>query len=305
MIQKERVFTIPRIGIYTEIFKDFFEELGLKVILPPKPTEETIKFGCRNSSDMMCYPYKVTLGNLKDAIDMGANTILMYDTVGQCRFRHYHKLYDLALKQHGYDIDIITARANIIFKLKKCSNRSYLKILRTIYKYYKIIVAKEKQVIIPDKVNIGLIGEIYTCLDDDVNYHIIDKFKKKDVNTYNTSVLKEFFKITIENKIHLNIWDRKYKKKARRYIEDKIGGHGFENICNTYKLIDKNIDGIVHLLPLSCMPESTVEPIINKICKENKIPLLRIPIDETNSEANVNTRLEAFVELIKRKRGLQ
>ena len=52
----------------------------------------------------------------------------------------------------------------------------------------------------------------------------------------------------------------------------------------------------------NCMPETTVESIIDNICQKNKIPLLRLPIDETNSEANVNTRLETFIELVKRRK---
>lgn len=303
-MKKEYIFTIPRIGMYTDILKNLFEELDMKVILPPKTSESTIKFGCRNSSDMMCYPYKVSLGNIKEAIDNGANTIIMYDTAGQCRFRHYHRLYDLALQQNGYDIEIVSIKTDIIIKLKKYSGQSYLKVIKTLYKYYHIVKEKEKQCIMNDKINIGLIGEIYTCLDDDVNYHIIDKLNNLDVNVYNTVTIGEFIKHSIEYKIKINIWDRKYKKMSKKYIDNNIGGHGFENICSTFKLIDKKIDGIVHLMPLSCMPESTVEPILNKICFDNKVPLLRIPIDETNSEANVNTRVEAFVELIKRKRNL-
>ena len=50
------------------------------------------------------------------------------------------------------------------------------------------------------------------------------------------------------------------------------------------------------------MPESTIEPYIDGICKERKIPKLRLHIDETNSPANIETRLETFVELIKWKR---
>ncbi len=78
-----------------------------------------------------------------------------------------------------------------------------------------------------------------------------------------------------------------------------MGGHGYENIYHLLELIEKRIDGILHLLPLTCMPETTVEPFINYICREQNIPLLRIPIDENNSEANLNTRLETFVDLIK------
>ena len=66
-----------------------------------------------------------------------------------------------------------------------------------------------------------------------------------------------------------------------------------------YELVDKNIGGVIHLLPMSCMPETSIEPFVNTICRDSNTPLLRIPIDENTAEANLETRLETFVELIK------
>ena len=51
-----------------------FEDLndGTKILTRSTvASEETIKWGCKHSSDMMCFPYKVTLGNLKEALDKG------------------------------------------------------------------------------------------------------------------------------------------------------------------------------------------------------------------------------------------
>jgi len=50
------------------------------------------------------------------------------------------------------------------------------------------------------------------------------------------------------------------------------------------------------------MPETSIEPFVNKICKDSKTPLLRVPIDESTAENNLETRLETFVELIKMRR---
>jgi len=50
------------------------------------------------------------------------------------------------------------------------------------------------------------------------------------------------------------------------------------------------------------MPETTIEPILDKICVDYNVPLLRLMIDETNSEANFDTRIETFAEMIKRRK---
>jgi predicted nucleotide-binding protein (sugar kinase/HSP70/actin superfamily) len=121
---------------------------------------------------------------------------------------------------------------------------------------------------------------------------------------YSSITLKLFLVHQVEFLLHLNIIDRKYKKISRGYLNGFLGGHAYENIYNTQKLIDDGVDGIVHLAPLSCMPESTIEPFVNDICYKSDIPILRLYIDEANSEANTNTRIEAFVELLEKKREM-
>ena len=86
---------------------------------------------------------------------------------------------------------------------------------------------------------------------------------------------------------------------AEKYFNGTLGGHGKQNIANLLELVDKNIGGVIHLLPMSCMPETSIEPFVNAICRDSNTPLLRIPIDENTAEANLETRLETFVELIK------
>ena len=60
----------------------------------------------------------------------------------------------------------------------------------------------------------------------------------------------------------------------------------------------KDFDGIIHLLPAFCMPEITVRPILEKIHQETKIPFLSLSLDEQVAEAGINTRLEAFVDVV-------
>jgi benzoyl-CoA reductase/2-hydroxyglutaryl-CoA dehydratase subunit BcrC/BadD/HgdB len=51
------------------------------------------------------------------------------------------------------------------------------------------------------------------------------------------------------------------------------------------------------------MPESTAQMMMDLTTKRLRLPLYRFEIDETNSEANINTRLEAFVELLQENKG--
>jgi predicted nucleotide-binding protein (sugar kinase/HSP70/actin superfamily) len=78
-----------------------------------------------------------------------------------------------------------------------------------------------------------------------------------------------------------------------------VGGHGRDAIYEMLKYIKEGFDGVVHLLPAMCMPEVTVRPILEKLHLESGIPFLSISIDEEVAEAGVNTRIEAFVDVVK------
>ena len=305
---KDRIISFPWMGKeYSIMIKQSLENLGLNVQLPPKTTAKTINLGVKNSSEMMCFPYKVTLGNFIESLEDGANTLLMWDSRGQCRLRHYHKIQEFTLRNLGFDNFEMygVCGMNIVPTLKKLSGKSRLEILLELYhrfpKRLKEYDAKKTHWS-KDKLNIGIIGEIFSCCDESINYGIESKIKSYGANPLNTVTLTSFIGDNLFGKKFIPfIKDdkAKYKKEANKYLNGKLGGHGYENIYHLLELIEKRIDGILHLLPLTCMPETTVEPFINYICREQNIPLLRIPIDENNSEANLNTRLETFVDLIK------
>ncbi len=306
----DRVVTFPSMGReYSLAIKNTLQSLGLRVIPPPDVTDKTIKIGVRHSADMMCFPYKTTLGNFVEALEMGANTLLMYNSCGQCRLKHYYKLHDMELKRMGYKFEFYPVKVqNIVSVFKKLSGKSTLTSFNAVRKLIKEMkrIDDRKYQWSSEKLNIGIIGEIYTCCEERVNYELEKKLKVMDVNPYNTARLSEF----IYDSLHLNGFFNKdgkikYKKEASQFLNGPLGGHGYENIYNLLWMIDKRVDGVIHLLPLSCMPEVTVEPIINNICRDSNIPLLRLLIDDANSEVNVGTRVETFIELIKRKKGVK
>lgn len=286
---------------YTLHLKKCVEKLGIKVVLPPKISDETIKLGVKNSADMMCFPYKVTLGSFIEALDNGADILLMWDSCGQCRLKHYYKLHEFTLRRMGYEFEMYSInRKNIIKVLKNLSGCSTVEAVKTIKDIVKGLrrIDNRRYRWDENKLNIAIIGEIFTCCEERINYSVEDKIKRFGLNVYNTANISDF----IYSNIGLNIFQKRgYKREALKYFNGPLGGHGYENIYNLLWLIDKKVDGIIHLLPLSCMPETTVEPIVNSICQDNGIPLLRLMIDETNSEANMDTRLETFIELVKRK----
>ena len=109
---------------------------------------------------------------------------------------------------------------------------------------------------------------------------------------------------TLSNFISENIKGKALaSKNAEKYINRNVGGHGFQNVVHTLDNVNE-VDGIIYVFPLTCMPESTVLPVIEHICRMNKKPILKVEIDDNSSELNIVTRLEAFVETIKMRKGI-
>lgn len=306
----KKIIAIPRMGnTYSHAIKQSLENLGLNVQLPPKTTRKTINLGVKNSASMQCFPYKVTIGNFIEALDNGADTLLMYDSQGPCRLRHYYKLQELTLKNLGYNFEIYGVNGkNIIKTLRKLSGKSIIDVMKEVYfnfpKKLKKYESKNREWS-EEKPNIGLIGEIFCSLDESTNYGLEDKIKSYGANPFNTVTLGDFLGGNLMGKkFNPFIKDekKKYKREANKYFNGKVGGHAYENISNLLELIDRKVDGVVHITPLTCAPEVLAEPIINHICKQNKVPLLRVSLDENFAETHLEMRLETYCELIKMRR---
>ena len=154
-------------GLYTELLQDFFKELDIETFTLPI-NQETIKLGVRHSADMICYPFKVTLGYFIQALEQGVTNLLMFDTQGPCRFKHYHYIQKQILENLGYKFNMhVITKNNAFFILKKLNKRnSYYKIIRTCFRYYKIMQEREKEWLLSNnnKIKIRIVGEIYTVL---------------------------------------------------------------------------------------------------------------------------------------------
>ena len=84
-------------------FKTLFECLDLDVIVPDPTNREAIKVGVKYSPEFVCFPFKATLGDLKNALDKGADTLVMAIDCGPCRFGFYASVQERILRDMGYD----------------------------------------------------------------------------------------------------------------------------------------------------------------------------------------------------------
>jgi predicted nucleotide-binding protein (sugar kinase/HSP70/actin superfamily) len=301
----------PQAGTVTDNVSLFLSELGFDVIPAPPITEKTIQLGVQHSPEMMCFPYKVTLGNMIELAELGAEIVLQWDAGGMCRQKQYHRLQSYKMQRLGYTCKVVgISHRTFVKDMSRISGLSTWQVRKVMINW----LYKMTQENISNKIwcqnetpNIGIIGEIYCCIEPATNRNLYSLIKKHGGNPYPMATVIDYLKedsfdAGVLKRLYHYFNQNKYEKIATSYFDGEFAGHGRYNIAHLLKLIDKGVDGIVHVLPLTCMPESTIEEYVNGICEDNNIPLLRLPLDETNSPANVETRVETFVKLILRKK---
>ena len=89
---------------------------------------------------------------------------------------------------------------------------------------------------------------------------------------------------------------------TRPYVGYVVGGHGRTSVMHLLEYAEQKFDGVIHLAVFGCMPEVTVRPILHKIAQQKNLPFLSLSLDEHSGQAGIQTRVEAFVDLIRGKK---
>jgi len=142
------LISFPNMGANWVAFKTLFTSLGLDVIIPDPTNREAIKIGVKHSPEFVCFPFKATIGDFVNAIEKGADTLIMAIDCGPCRFGFYASVQERILKDMGYkDITVIPLdQADLLdFKwvktLQEVSGRNdlfmYSKYIKAVFFFHK------------------------------------------------------------------------------------------------------------------------------------------------------------------------
>jgi hypothetical protein len=159
-----------------------------------------------------------------------------------------------------------------------------------------------------DILHVDLTGEIFMVLDSFSNQNLERELGRLGVQTRRSLTLGGWIKTAIIPKMfrkeetHL---ERAYKF-AKPYLSRDIGGDALESVGDVAYATETGVDGIIHVSPFTCMPEIMSQNIFPLMRKDGAIPVLALVLDEQTGRAGYITRLEAFVDLMRRrKRQLQ
>ena len=121
------------------------------------------------------------------------------------------------------------------------------------------------------------------------------------VFTQRVTHLSEWWKENMVRKKH----ELKVIKAADPYLRELIGGHGILSVGETVLFAKHGYDGVIQLAPFSCIPEIVAKGILPRVSRDLGIPVLTVFLDEQTGKAGLQTRLEAFVDLLQQQRRLK
>ena len=152
---------------------------------------------------------------------------------------------------------------------------------------------------------IFLIGEFFVLLDPYTNQNI-----EKTLGDMGVEVQRQImFGGWLEHVLKPALFYKKESHRQRavryatKYMKRAIGGECIETIGDTVYAANNGIDGVIHLMPFSCMPEIVSQNILSKVSHDENIPVLSLVLDEQTGKTGYITRIEAFIDLVKRKKG--
>lgn len=96
---------------------------------------------------------------------------------------------------------------------------------------------------------------------------------------------------------------KKYRNnfEIKDILKNKYGVLTDEEFDKINKYVRKSYDGLVFIAPFSCNPNDALRNQLFTIQEKTGIPVLSLSFDSHTSATGLETRLEAFVDLVKRK----
>lgn len=319
---------IPRALSYYNFFPfwyGFFTDLGIEIVLSDFTTKQTMSLGSSLVVPETCLPVKVYVGHVLNLLDKGVDKIFVpsiqsiahkiYNcskirglpdlirnvikrdfTMIEATFDKSEKnqgLYEFlaeAVKPFGItDIERIKKASKAAWKVYNNyhvmarSGIPYKKALK--YALQNKVVISENQKTYP--INIALIAHGYNLYDERVCMKIFDKLEKLDVGVYTAEQLSlEQMQEGLNSMKSKLYWANEYEitGAASHYIQDR------------------KIDGVITINAFGCGPDSMMLERIARYSRKSNKPILHLSIDEHTGEAGFVTRIEAFIDMLYRKK---
>lgn len=137
-----------------------------------------------------------------------------------------------------------------------------------------------------DRLRIALVGHSYLTHESYANLNLLKKLREK--------VDVELIQNVDQAEVETNLSG--LRKKLFWNHSKQIFGAG-----NKFAA-DQSVDGIIYLTCFGCGTDSMVQELVSRRAREQHKPYMLVTLDEHSGEAGLVTRLEAFLDMVERRK---
>lgn len=279
---------------YYPFYISFFENLGFEVVTSPDTNEKILNDGIKACVDESCLPVKVFHGHcsyLKDKCDLIFVPRIMQINKDEYICPKFCGLVEMIANSIDNIPPIISEPIYAYGQkeLKKWAIKTgrVLKVNRIVINnaLKKALKAQKNYISGINNKNyskkIALIGHPYNIFDEYINMNITDKLNNLGIGVITEENLQEDYINQEVNKL--------YKKPFWTFVRNSYG-------FASHMAKNKKVDGIIYVSSFGCGVDSVILELIKN--EDEKIPMLEIKLDEQRGEAGIDTRLEAFSDML-------
>lgn len=140
------------------------------------------------------------------------------------------------------------------------------------------------------RLTVGVMGYPYAIYDPYLSANLLDKLEALGVTPVTPDMIP----------------DEVLERQADKFPKELFWTYSDRAVKAAYHFLENGrgrIDGLIHLTAFACGPDFIVNKLIELECKKQKVlPFMSLMYDEQTGEAGVLTRLEAFVDMVRRRK---
>ena len=272
-----------RYRYYAEVQETILKDLGYNFTMYQIGEKDHVKFNDLYKIMLKLNPYLTRRKLIKEML----NTIL---------YIYYLDKLDIYIRKRvGFEKNKNSFKKIKDDFIEKANKENNIIKLTRLYQKAKKELKKVKIDKPKDSLKVGIIGELYTSMEPFSNYEL-----EKLLASFNIEI-KRFTNLSYL------LWQKKLmewymKLRIRKYCKYTLGADGLDNVYRVRWLKKHKYDGIIHIKPTGCTPEIGAMPIIMNIAKDLNMPIIFLSFDEQTGVEGLNTRIEAFYDLLKIKK---
>jgi len=145
-------------------------------------------------------------------------------------------------------------------------------------------------------------GEVYMVLEPAVNFELERVLGESGVAVDRQIYLSSWINEQLLRNFVSKAWFERIRALARPYLGNFVGGHGLESVAQAVDAAVNHFDGMIQVAPFTCMPEIIAQSVLPRVSRTLDLPVISLVLDEHSGEAGVLTRVEAFLDLLARRR---